>query len=71
MREASCQMTKKNWPLLKNRYLTLELIGVGGFGEVYKAIDLETLTHVAIKLSLPDRTESPEANFKRLKYIRR
>lgn len=49
-------MAKRNWPVLNNRYLTLELIGVGGFGEVYKAFDLETLDSTAIKISLPDRT---------------
>jgi hypothetical protein len=32
-------MNKENWPLIKNRYLPMELIGSGGFGEVYKAFD--------------------------------
>lgn len=35
----------------KERYLTLELVGQGGFGEVYKCFDLEDVEHVAIKIN--------------------
>lgn len=62
-RERSCQLAKLGWPLLHERYLPLELIGVGGFAEVYKAFDLDTLGHVAVKVSfLLHRSSSLEAN---------
>jgi serine/threonine protein kinase len=70
-KELNCQMAKNNWPVLRNRYVTLELLGMGGFGEVYKAYDLDTLTHVALKIGLPEKSGSPEACFKRMKYLQR
>ena len=36
--------------LLKNRYQIVELLGKGGFSEVWHAFDLEALTDVAIKI---------------------
>ena len=52
--EKKCTYAKKGWPILndssgKPRYLTLELLGKGGFGEVYKCFDLEDNEYVAIK----------------------
>jgi tousled-like kinase len=38
--EKTCKFANV-WPALKNRYQVLELIGKGGFSEVYKAYDLE------------------------------
>ena len=35
---------------MNKRYLLLELLGKGGFSEVFKALDLSTLTHVAVKI---------------------
>ncbi|KNC83527.1 TLK protein kinase [Sphaeroforma arctica JP610] len=40
----------KNCPLLHNRYLLLELLGKGGFSEVYKAFDLDEMRYVACKI---------------------
>lgn len=41
----------KQQPVLKDdRYVLLKLIGKGGFSEVYKAYDLNTLNYVAVKL---------------------
>ena len=37
-------------PVMNKRYLLLELLGKGGFSEVFKALDLNTLTHVAVKI---------------------
>jgi serine/threonine protein kinase len=44
-----------NWPVIKDKkdnevYLTLELLGKGGFGEVYKCFDLEKFEYAAIKI---------------------
>ena len=36
--------------LLHNRYQIVELLGKGGFSEVWHAFDLEALTDVAIKI---------------------
>ncbi|KAK9835820.1 hypothetical protein WJX74_008661 [Apatococcus lobatus] len=36
--------------VLKHRYLLLHLLGKGGFSEVFKAFDLQTLQEVAVKL---------------------
>lgn len=41
---------KQGWPLVYDRYQTLELLGAGGFGEVYKCYDLETNRFVALKI---------------------
>ena len=37
-------------PVMNKRYLLLELLGKGGFSEVFKALDLTTFTHVAVKI---------------------
>lgn len=70
-KEQQCQMTKEDWPLLKNRYLPLELIGSGGFGEVYKGFDVEKLCDIAIKISVPDSRHSPSTQEVFLKHLKR
>ena len=37
-------------PVLHNRYLLLNLLGKGGFSEVFKALDLKELREVAVKI---------------------
>ena len=37
-------------PVLKQRYLIVQLLGKGGFGEVHKAFDLLTCKNVAVKI---------------------
>jgi hypothetical protein len=37
-------------PTLHSRYVLLQLLGRGGFSEVHKAYDLDTLTFVAVKV---------------------
>lgn len=39
-----------NFPNLNNRYILLNLLGRGGFSEVYKAFDLQTSSYVACKI---------------------
>ena len=38
-----------NWPLVADRFQTLELLGSAGFGEVYKCYDLKDNCYVALK----------------------
>ena len=40
----------RSFPTLNNRYLLLELLGKGGFSEVYKAFDLREQQFVACKI---------------------
>lgn len=37
-------------PVLHGRYLLLELLGKGGFSEVFKSLDLQDFKHVAVKI---------------------
>lgn len=66
--EENCRYGKTNpnadtrWPLLKNRYQILSLMGKGGFSEVYKAYDLEELKLVACKIH--QLSQSWSENFK-------
>lgn len=39
-----------NHPILNNRYLLLELLGKGGFSEVFKALDLASFQQVGVKI---------------------
>lgn len=52
--EEQCRFAKdnedNNWPILNERYQVLELLGKGGFSEVYKAFDFIELRYVACKI---------------------
>lgn len=52
-------------PILSNRYLLLELIGKGGFSEVYKSFDTKELRYVACKVHQlnKDWKEDKKANY--------
>ena len=43
-------LPKEQWLMLKNRYQIVSLLGKGGFSEVYKAFDMDTMTFVACKI---------------------
>lgn len=49
--EKDCRYAREGWPVVGDRYLTLELLGKGGFSEVYRCYDLEDNTEKALKLS--------------------
>lgn len=48
-KESKSYYSKHGWPLVYEKYQTLELLGAGGFGEVYKCYDLENNRVVALK----------------------
>jgi len=54
-------------PVLNTRYVILELLGKGGFSEVYKAFDLQELRYVACKIHQlnPNWSDSKKMNYTR------
>jgi serine/threonine protein kinase len=48
-KEEKSEYYQNLWPIIYDKYQTLELLGSGGFGEVYKCYDLEKNKIVAIK----------------------
>lgn len=57
--EANCYYCK-TWPLLNQRYQLLNLLGKGGYSEVYKAFDIKTKQYVACKVYLLKQNWSKE-----------
>lgn len=53
------------WPVLGKKYQLLNLLGKGGFSEVYKAYDLEQFKEVACKIHQlnPNWSETAKANY--------
>eukprot|EP00746_Dinoflagellata_sp_MGD_P000999 gnl/MRDRNA2_/MRDRNA2_101859_c0_seq1.p1 gnl/MRDRNA2_/MRDRNA2_101859_c0~~gnl/MRDRNA2_/MRDRNA2_101859_c0_seq1.p1 ORF type:complete len:686 (-),score=156.81 gnl/MRDRNA2_/MRDRNA2_101859_c0_seq1:33-2090(-) len=58
----------RHYPLLHDRYQLLNLIGKGGFSEVFKALDLQTMTNVAVKIHELDKNMTDP---QRQSYIKR
>ena len=57
----SDQQTIALGSVLANRYQVKELLGVGGFGSVYRGFDEKLQREVAIKVGRPDRYQSAES----------
>ncbi len=41
---------QRDLPLMKERYLLVSLLGKGGFSEVWRALDMEEMREVAVKV---------------------
>ena len=54
--------------LLNNRYQIIELLGKGGFSEVWHAFDLESLSDVAIKIHQLSSSWSDERKSNYIKH---
>ena len=51
--EENCRFNKDSkhaWPIFKNRYKMVRLLGKGGFSEVYQAFDVTDMKWVACKI---------------------
>ena len=71
-KEKRSMMFREGWPLLKDRYQPLRLIGDGGFAQVYLGLDCETYCQVAIKiLTLGEKTLSTENYDNAVKHYER
>lgn len=75
-KEQSCEYALQGWPLIKDshgneRYQSMELLGKGGFGEVYKCFDLEENDIVAIKINNIGLDYGQEAAENTLKHVLR
>jgi len=66
--EAAERSTFRDYPLLADRYQLLNMIGRGGFSEVYRAYDLEGNRHCAVKIHELGKDMSDQ---QRQSYIRR
>ncbi|CAM6001119.1 unnamed protein product [Sphagnum balticum] len=66
---AELMRKERNTPNM--RYLPLELIGCGGFGEVYRGFDIERCQDVAIKMNILDSKYSTEALENLYKHLKR
>ena len=55
----------KPWPVQENRYQLCSLLGKGGFSEVYKGFDLDSLKYVASKIHQlnPNWNEQSKSNY--------
>ena len=63
-KELKSYYCKRDWPIVYDRYQTLQLLGKGGFGEVYKCYDLEENKIMALKrVYFKDIHESEKEEF--------
>ena len=70
-KEKGCHYALEGWPIINERYLSLELLGKGGFGEVYKCYDLEGHEYVAIKIINIGLNMAEEQAENILKHVKR
>lgn len=61
----------KRYPLLAGRFLLLNMIGKGGFSEVYRAFDVVELKGVACKIHelSPQWSDEKKANYMRCEVL--
>ena len=72
-REINNYFARNRWGVFLGRYVVLELIGYGGFGEVFRGYDVEGGREVAIKLNVVERgeEEGERAFASRVRHIER
>lgn len=60
-KEKKSAFFKANWPIIHDKYQPLSLLGLGGYGEVYKCFDFETNQYVALKvIDLTEKVKDSE-----------
>lgn len=65
------QNTPTQWPFLSNRFQVLNIIGKGGFAEVYKAFDVIELKYVVLKLNILNDQWDNQTKELFIKYAKR
>jgi len=65
--EAASEFT--NYPLIHERYLFLDMLGKGGFSEVFRAFDLKELKYVACKIHRLNPAWSEAAKMSYLRHV--
>ena len=61
----------RDLPVLHERYLLQSMLGRGGFSEVWKALDLQELRDVAVKIHQLNPTWSEERKQSYIKHVTR
>ena len=55
-----CSIAKNNWDFEDSNYFFLELIGVGGYSEVYRCYDIKNEREVGFKISICKECEDTD-----------
>ena len=70
--ESQCYYAKLGWPAIgeDQRFQTLELLGSGGFGSVYKCFDLVENCFVALKENRFNNTNGMKSEEQKQRYLK-